>query len=353
MMTFEEFILGARNAGASDIHLSVDREPVFRVNGDLKKLEGLSDIPVTKRLLISLLSAEQEEQFNLGNDIDFVFELKDGSRQRANLYRQMGKLACAIRLLNREVPTLQEMGLPPLLAEISLKRSGLVLCTGVTGSGKTTTLSIMINHINKNRPCHIITLEDPVEYRYKSDLATIHQREIGRDVKNFDAALRSALREDPDVIFVGEMRDYETIQLAITAAETGHLVLATLHTRGAIHTINRIVDACPPHIQKQVLVQLSQILECVISQSLLPKREGKGRIAVLEILLGTDAVKNMIRQEKTFQLESVMQQNRAIGMCLMDDIILDYYLKNIISRESALHYSTDRLEMENRIKKMR
>lgn len=350
-MTFEEFILSARKHGATDIHLTVDRPPIFRVNGDLTKIDGLSDIPVTKRMLISLLTAEQEELFNTGEDIDFVFELKGGYRQRANLFRQMGKLACAIRLLNKDVPTLREMGLPPLLAEIANKRSGLILATGVAGSGKTTTLSIMIDHINKNRPCHILTLEDPVEYRYKSDRATIHQREIGRDVKSFDAALRSALREDPDVIFVGEMRDYETIQLAVTAAETGHLVLATLHTRGAIHTINRIVDACPSHIQKQMTFQLSQILECIISQALMPRKDGKGMIAALEILIGTDAVKNMIRTEKTFQLESTMQQGKAYGMCLMDDVIADYYYSGKIDRETALYYATDRLEMDEKLKR--
>jgi twitching motility protein PilT len=348
-MTFEDFILAAREKKASDIHLTVGSKPTFRINGDLTDIEELSDIQVNNRMLISMLSADQEERFNAGEDIDFVFELKNGSRQRCNVYRHMGKYACAIRLLNSKLPTMEELRLPPILKDLSKKRSGLILVTGVSGSGKTTTLSIILDFINASRPCHIVTIEDPVEYRYSPKIATIHQREIGRDVKSFSYALRSALREDPDVIFVGEMRDYETMQLAVTAAETGHLVLATLHTRGAVHAVNRIVDACPHAIQQQMLVQLSQILECVISQSLVPLADGSGRIAVLEILLGTDAVRNMIRSNKCHQLETAMQQGKGMGMSLMDDVLADFYRRGYISRESALSYATDRVEMGSKI----
>jgi twitching motility protein PilT len=348
-MTFEDFILAARAKGASDIHLSVDMEPVFRINGDLQPIEELSNVQVTNRMIIQLLNADQEEHFNNGNDVDFVFELKNGARQRCNVFRQMGKLACSIRLLNSKIPTMEDLQLPVTLKELSLKRSGLILVTGVSGSGKTTTLSIILDFINATRPCHIITIEDPVEYRYDKKMATIHQREIGRDVKGFSEALKSALREDPDVIFVGEMRDYETMQLAVTAAETGHLVLATLHTRGAIHAVNRIIDACPHNIQQQMLVQLSQILECVISQTLMPLKDGSGRIAALEILLGTDACKNMIRSNKCHQLETIMQQGKNLGMALMDDVIIDYYRKGLITRDIALFNSTDRVEMGAKI----
>ncbi|MCL2078073.1 MAG: PilT/PilU family type 4a pilus ATPase [Oscillospiraceae bacterium] len=348
-MTFEDFIMIAREKNASDIHLTADLPPVFRINGDLSQIEELNNIPITKRMIISLLNAQQEESFIAGNDVDFAFELSTGSRQRANVYRHMGKVACAIRLLNNTVPTIEELGLPSVIKDLAGKKSGLILVTGMTGSGKTTTLSVMIDYINSTRPCHIITLEDPVEYRYEPKLATIHQREIGRDTKSFQDALRSALREDPDVILVGEMRDYETMQLAVTAAETGHLVLATIHTRGAVRAVNRIVDAGPAELQQQTTVQLSQILECVISQSLLPLKDGSGRIAALEILVGTDAVRNIIRANKAFQLETAIQQGKSAGMCLMDDVILDYHRRGLITNEVALFYADDRVTMSNKL----
>ncbi|MCL2634245.1 MAG: PilT/PilU family type 4a pilus ATPase [Oscillospiraceae bacterium] len=342
-MTFDEFVMAARDKNASDIHMTVDQPTVFRINGDLTKLEGLSEIPINNRMILSLLNADQEERLNNGDDIDFVLELKNGNRQRINVYRQMGKLACAIRLLNSKLPTIEDLQLPYILKDLAeQKKSGLIMVTGVSGSGKTTTLSIILEHIASTRACHIVTIEDPVEYRYGQKLATIHQREIGRDVKNFQYALRSALREDPDVIFVGEMRDYETMQLAVTAAETGHLVLATMHTRGAVHAVNRIVDACPHNIQQQMLVQLSQILECVISQSLLPLKNGRGRVAALEVLIGTDAVKNLIRSNKCHQLESAMQQGKNVGMSIMDDAIAELYRRDLITRETAISYAIDR-----------
>jgi twitching motility protein PilT len=207
----------------------------------------------------------------------------------------------------------------------------------------------MIDYINTNRSCHIITIEDPVEYRYTPKKALIHQREIGRDVKSFNSALRSTMREDPDVIFIGEMRDYESIQLAVTAAETGHLVLATLHTKGAIHTVNRIVDACPPEVQEQMLVQLSQILEGVVSQTLLPLKDGYGRVAAFDILVGTDAVRNMIRSNKCHQLESVMQGGSKNGMVMMDDYIHGLYIRGMISRETALEHASDKASMMSKV----
>ncbi|MGN0700606.1 MAG: type IV pilus twitching motility protein PilT, partial [Oscillospiraceae bacterium] len=222
-MTFEEFIMQAREMDASDIHLTVGQPTVVRVNGELRKFQELSD-QVVNRTILSILTAEQEKALTEGNDVDFSFELKNGARQRVNVFRQGGRLACCIRLLNQNIPTLDELKMPPVLLDLAKKRRGLVLVTGPTGAGKSTTLAAMIEHINKTRACHVITIEDPIEYRYAQEKATIHQREIGRDVPSFSYALRSALREDPDVILIGEMRDYETISLAMTAAETGHLV---------------------------------------------------------------------------------------------------------------------------------
>ena len=344
-MTFEEFIMEARALGASDIHLTVGAPTVVRVNGDLQKFGDFSDM-VVNRTIRSILSAEQEKLLTEGNDIDFCFELSNGARQRVNVFRQSGRLACCIRLLNDKIPTLEELKMPSVITELAQKKRGLILVTGPTGSGKSTTLSAIIDYINKNRACHVITVEDPVEYRYTQDKATIHQREIGRDVDSFSAALRSALREDPDVILVGEMRDYETISLAMTAAETGHLVFGTLHTSSAAQTIDRIIDACLPHAQEQTRAQLANMFQGVIAQNLVPTADGKGRVAALEILVGTDAVKNLIRTNKIPQIESAMQSGGRLGMCTLNDTLAKYYKRGIISYASALEYSTDKTEME-------
>ena len=347
-MVIEEFITFARENNASDIHMTVGAPTVFRINGELVRLNDMEE-SVVNRTILSMLSAEQEQRLNNGEDIDFVFEISNGARQRVNVFRQMGKLACSIRLLNEKVQTLEELKFPTILQEFASKRSGLVLVTGTTGSGKTTTLSAMVDHINRNRACHIITIEDPVEYRYESVMATIHQREIGRDVKDFNYALRSALREDPDVIFVGEMRDFETLQLAITAAETGHLVLATLHTKGAAATVGRIIDACPPSIRAQMLIQLAQTLEGVVSQNLLLSKDGKSRVAALEILVGTDAIRNLIRLDKCHNIETTMQQGSKSGMIIMDDYIVQLHREDKISRQTALEYANDKAYVNSKI----
>ena len=344
-MTFEEFIMEARALGASDIHLTVGAPTVVRVNGELKKFSELSDMAVN-RTILSILSADQEKSLTEGNDIDFSFQLDNGARQRVNVFRQSGRLACCIRLLNDKIPTLEDLKMPPVLTELAQKKRGLILVTGPTGSGKSTTLSAIIDYINKNRACHIITIEDPIEYRYNQEKAIIHQREIGRDIDTFSNALRSALREDPDVILVGEMRDYETISLAMTAAETGHLVFGTLHTSSAAQTIDRIIDACPPHAQEQVRSQLANMIQGVIAQTLVPTADGKGRVAALEIMLGTDAVKNHIRTNKIPQIESTMQSSARQGMCTINDSLSKYYKRGIISYETAMEFSSDKTEME-------
>ncbi|MBQ7990385.1 MAG: type IV pilus twitching motility protein PilT [Oscillospiraceae bacterium] len=355
--TFEDFILFARECEASDIHLTVGAPTVFRVHGELRKfseLRGEEDYsPVAiNRMIHAMLNADQEEVINSGKDLDFSFELSTGARQRVNVFHQCGKLAATIRLLHTEIPSAEALRIPKVVQDLAKKKRGLILVTGPTGSGKTTTLASIIRLINENRACHVITIEDPIEYRYENAKATIHQREIGADVADFGSALRSALREDPDVIFVGEMRDYETISLAITAAETGHLVLATLHTTGAAETINRIIDVFPPHGQAQVRSQLSTILEAVISQTLIPTADHNGRVCAFDILLGTDAVKNLIRSEKTFQMDSIMQQSRKVGMTTFNDSIARLYDLDLISYEDAMANSNNKEELDKMLTKI-
>ncbi len=347
-MTFEEFIMQAREMDASDIHLTVGAPTVVRVNGELRKYTELSD-QVVNRTILSILSAEQEKMLTEGKDIDFSFELKNGARQRVNVFRQSGKLAACIRLLNAEIPTLEELRMPPVLLDFAKKRRGLVLVTGPTGAGKSTTLAALVEYINKTRACHVITIEDPIEYRYKQEKATIHQRELGRDVPSFHEALRSALREDPDVILIGEMRDYETISLAMTAAETGHLVFGTLHTSSAAQTIDRIIDACPIHSQDQVRSQLANMIQGIIAQSLIPRSDGKGRVAAVEVMVGTDAIKNLIRSSKINMMETTMAAGGMTGMCTLNDSLAKLYKTGQISYETALEYASDRNEMEKKL----
>ncbi len=350
-MTFQEFIMEARSLGASDIHLTVGAPTVVRINGELRKFGELSDT-VVNRTILSILSADQEKLLTEGHDIDFSFEIANGARQRVNVFRQSGRLAASIRLLNDRIPTLDELGMPPVLTELAQKKRGLILVTGPTGSGKSTTLAAIINYINTHRACHIITIEDPIEYRYVQDRATIHQREIGRDVENFSKALRSALREDPDVILVGEMRDYETIALAMTAAETGHLVFATLHTSSAAQTIDRIIDGCPTDSRDEIRAQISNMIQGVVAQTLVPTADGKSRVAALEIMIGTDAIRNLIRANKIPQMESTMQASSRQGMCTLNDNLSKLYKKEIISYETALEYSTDRGELEKTLRSL-
>ena len=334
--------------GASDIHLTVGAPTVIRVNGELCRFTELSD-QVVHRTIVSILSAEQEKMLAEGKDIDFSFELKNGARQRVNVFHQSGRLACSIRLLNAEIPTLVQLGMPNVLLDLAKKRRGLVLVTGPTGAGKSTTLAAMIQHINETRACHIITIEDPIEYRYDQMKATIHQREIGRDVPSFDYALRSALREDPDVILIGEMRDYETISLAMTAAETGHLVFGTLHTSSAAQTIDRIIDVCPSHAQEQVRTQLANMIQGIIAQTLVPASDNKSRCAAVEVMLGSDAIKNLIRSNKIAQMESTMQGSTLQGMQTLIESLHRLYKSGKITYQTAMEYSNNPVEMEKKM----
>lgn len=347
-MTFEEFIMQARDMGASDIHLTVGAPTVIRVHGELQKYQELSD-QVVHRTIMSILSAEQEKQLTDGNDIDFSFELKNGARQRVNVFHHGGRLACSIRLLNAKIPAISDLGLPDVMLDLAKKRRGLILVTGPTGAGKSTSLAAMIQYINETRACHIITIEDPIEYKYGQARATIHQREVGRDIPTFDYALRSALREDPDVILIGEMRDYETISLAMTAAETGHLVFGTLHTSSAAQTIDRIIDVCPVDAKEQVRMQLANMIQGILAQLLIPTADGKGRCAAVEVMIGTDAIKNLIRSNKIAQMDSTMQGGSSVGMQTLNDGLAKLYKAGRISYQTALEYSSNPDEMEKKL----
>ncbi len=346
MYDLDKLIIMCREEKASDIHISAGLPLMMRVHGKLTQTLAQPDERQTQEMLYNLLSARQKEDFDKGLDIDFAVETSDGNRQRVNIFRQKGKIAATIRLLNNHIPTLEELHMPELLYKLAEEPRGLVLITGPTGSGKSTTLAAMIEHINKTRQDHIITIEDPIEYTYDSKLALIHQRETGRDVTDFAAALRSALREDPDIILVGEMRDYETIMAALTAAETGHLVLSTLHTTGAAQTVDRVIDACPSGNQNQVRTQLAGVLKGVITQCLMPVAGGGGRVAATEILLGTDAITNLIRENKSHQMGSMMQSGAGMGMHTLNMDLMRLMREGMIDRQTAFAYTNDRRDLE-------
>jgi twitching motility protein PilT len=295
----------------------------------------------TLSLVHELIDTKHSELYTLGGDVDAAYTDEFNNRYRLNVYRQRGVPAIAIRLLRNTIPTLKELKMPDVLSKLAMLPRGLVLVTGPTGSGKSTTLAAMIDHINRNRHVHILTLEDPIEYIHTANKGMIHQREIHTDANDFASALRSALREDPDVILVGEMRDHETIALALTAAETGHLVLSTLHTTGAANTIDRIIDVFPPHQQGQIRTQLASSLQAVISQDLLPLEGGLGRIAAHEILLMTDAVANLIRENKIVQINSAIQTGMKLGMCTLDGSLVNLIRKNLISLDTAMENTSN------------
>lgn len=337
----------ARELDGSDIHLSVGTAPVVRVSG---KMSRVSDIDVTpqdtERAVSELLSREQRERLEKAGELDMACQDKSGRRYRLNVFRQRGTYSLVLRLIKTHIPDIESLGLPGVIKSLAEKKRGLVLVTGPTGSGKSTTLAAIIDKINSERSCHILTLEDPIEYVHLHKKSVVNQRDIGSDSLYYASALKAALREDPDVILVGEMRDLETISAALTAAETGHLVMSTLHTVGAVKTIDRVIDVFPPHQQQQVRTQLSTILQAVISQQLVPRADGNGRAAAFEIMVGTPAVQNLIREGKTFQIASVLQTGAAYGMVTMDSCLTDLYKKKIITYETALSYAVDRDGMQ-------
>ncbi len=349
--TLEEILTLGKESGASDVHLTVGVPPKMRVNGRLITLDQYDRLlpPDTEHYVQEIMDDRQLELFRERGEFDMSFSIRALGRYRVNAFFQRGTMAVALRLVGTEVPDPVALGVPESVIDLYQRKRGLVLVTGPTGSGKSTTLAAIIDKINKNRDAHIITLEDPIEYLHRHTMSIVNQREIGLDSKSYANALRAALREDPDVILVGEMRDFETISVAITAAETGHLVLSTLHTIGAASTVDRVIDVFPPHQQQQIRVQLANVLEAVISQQLIPTADGNGRVAAFEVLHSNHAVRNLIREGKSHQLLSVMQTNRKLGMMVMDEAIQQLYLAGRISRDAAIQFAVDPDAMANKL----
>lgn len=349
--TLEELLTYAKEKGASDVHITVGVPPKMRVNGHLLTLDQYERLlpPDTKAYAEEIMDERQMANFLDKGEYDMSFSIRTLGRYRVNAFHQRGSIALALRIVGTEIPDPYALGVPESVIELYTRKRGLILVTGPTGSGKSTTLAAIIDQINKNRDAHIITLEDPIEYLHHHQLSIVNQREIGLDSHSYANALRAALREDPDVILVGEMRDFETISVAITAAETGHLVLSTLHTIGAASTVDRVIDVFPPHQQQQIRVQLANVLEAVVSQQLIPLKDGSGRVGAFEVLHSNHAVRNLIREGKSHQLLSVMQTNRKVGMMPMDDAIVQLYMSGKISRDSAIQFAVDPDAMEGKV----
>ncbi len=327
--------------GGSDLHISSNLPPAIRVDGKLKRMEypplGPDDV---ENLLFPMLSNEQRRRLEQEWELDFSYGIEGLSRFRVNFYKDKGNYAAAFRTITSKVPSFDQLGLPEIVRTTAEKPRGLILVTGPTGSGKSTTLAAMIDYINSTKAEHILTIEDPIEFVHSSKTSIVHQRELGMDTRSFANALKSALREDPDIILVGEMRDHETIALALTAAETGHLVFGTLHTSSASQTVDRIIDVFPEGQQQQIRVQLANSLQAVFSQTLLPKLQPdgtkKGRVMAQEIMLVTPAIANLIREAKAAQIYSTIQMNQGMGMQTLEMALADLYKKKLISLEDAL-----------------
>ena len=349
-MNIEELLTIAHDKGASDVHVTVGVPPILRINGELEYLPYEILLPdVTKGLIYPTMTDEYQGVFEDKGEVDYSFAVPRLGRFRVNAFKQRGSVAAAFRLVASEIPNPEKLGIPQSVVDLWSKKRGLVLVTGPTGSGKSTSLASIINEINKNRSDHIITLEDPIEYLHKHNKSIVNQREIGMDTQSYGNALKGALRQDPDVILVGEMRDLETISIAITAAETGHLVLSTLHTIGAVNTIDRIIDVFPPHAQQQIRVQLSAVLVSVASQQLMRTIDGHGRAAAFEVMHTNPAIRNLIRENKSHQILSIMQTNKRMGMQTMDDALLDLVRSGKIDRETAITYAQDAPTLERRL----
>lgn len=350
MLSMEELLHEAKSRGASDLHITVGVPPILRIHGDLQYLGEEKMMPdMSAAVVESIMSSKQKEHFDEYGEVDFSFSMASIGRFRVNAFKQRGSVAAALRVVDSTIPDPVKLGLAPSVIDLYQKKRGLILVTGPTGSGKSTTLASLIGQINKNRSCHVITLEDPIEYLHSHNKSIVNQREMGLDSMSYSNALRAALRQDPDVILVGEMRDLETISIAVTAAETGHLVLSTLHTTGAVSTIDRVIDVFPPHQQQQIRIQLAAVLQAVISQQLVPTSDNKGRVAAFEILHINQAVRNLIREQKTHQIMSIMQTNKRMGMQTMDDALLELLRMDFITKEQALIFSTDPSSIERRL----
>lgn len=346
-MELDELLKFGMQKKASDVHIKSGCPPIFRIFGELYRANTppLSE-EEAKRLIYSALKDEEREKFERTKELDTAYVIPGVARFRVNCYYQRGRIGAAFRIIPLKVPTIDELGLPPVVKEFCERPRGFIVVTGPAGSGKTTTQAAMINYINERFPCHIITVEDPIEFVFEDKQAIINQRELHQDTHSFANALRAALREDPDVILVGEMRDLETIALAITAAETGHLVISTLHTTDAIGTIDRIIDVFPTHQQQQIRVQLSMNLVGIIAQRLLKRADGKGMVAAFEILVGTPAVRALIRDGKTPQLFSILQTGMKQGMTTLERYLADLVMNGIVTKEEAMAHANDPDQLE-------
>ena len=351
MANMHQFLKAMIEKGASDLHITTGTPPQLRIDGKLHplKMPPLS-APETKQLCYSLLTDAQKHQFEERNELDLSFSVQKLSRFRANVFVQRGNVAGAFRAIPFKIKTFEELGLPKIVEELSQKPRGLVLVTGPTGSGKSTTLATIIDKINQERNEHIVTIEDPIEYLHQHKGCVINQREVGADTNSFKNALKYILRQDPDVVLIGEMRDLETIEAALTVAETGHLAFATLHTNSCVQTINRIVDVFPPYQQAQVRAQLSFVLEGVLCQALLPRANGPGRAMSLEVMVPNPAIRNLIREDKIHQIYSAMQVGQEkFGMQTMNQSLASLFQKRMISLETAKARSSDHEELRGMI----
>ncbi|HEX3014939.1 MAG TPA: type IV pilus twitching motility protein PilT [Desulfobacteria bacterium] len=336
MYTIENILKMAFEKKSSDIHLAVVSPPAFRVNGELIPANSPPlTAEDTKNLAYAMMSEDIKHKFEAHGEADFSYSLPSVGRFRVNVFRQRGSVGLVIRLIPFNVPAFESLRLPPVILELAKLPKGMVLVTGPTGSGKSTTLASMIDYINNNRRAHIITLEDPIEYLHRHKKSIVNQRELGIDTQSFSAALRAVLRQDPDVILVGELRDLETISTALTAAETGHLVFSTLHTNDATQTVDRVIDVFPANQQQQIRVLLAAVLQGVIAQQLLPKADGTGRVAAIEVLVATAAIRNLIREGKTHQIYTAIQTGAKYGMQTMDKALIDLYNSGLITYEEA------------------
>lgn len=336
-MNINEILTLAKEQGASDTHITVNMPPVFRLHGEVVPWDQWPVLTPqdTEELCKQMMNKELAERLESEGEVDFAYSIPGVSRYRVNVFKQRGIYGSVLRTINSEILSFEQLNLPPVLGELAKKPRGLVLVTGPTGSGKSTTLAAMIDYINTEHHGHILTLEDPIEFLHQHQNCIVNQREIGSDSKSFASALRAALRQDPDVILVGEMRDLETISIAVTAAETGHLVLGTLHNSSAPQTVERIIDVFPPHQQQQIRVQLAATIQGIISQTLIKRADKSGRVAAVEIMVGTPAVKNLIREGKTHQLNSMIQTGGQFGMQTMDAALKTLLNQGTITRDDA------------------
>lgn len=336
--------------GASDLHLTVGAPPLFRIDGKLKEAEtDMLEAADTLKLAYSIMSDDQHKRFEKHHEVDFAFTVTDIARFRANIFVQSGYTACAFRLIPETPRSLEELGLPPVVEKLVERPNGLILVTGPTGSGKSTTLAAMVDKINSEQEFHIITIEDPIEFIHTRKKSIVSQREVYQDTESFASALKVTVRQDPDVVLVGEMRDYETVQTALTVAETGHLTLATLHTNSAARTINRIIDIFPAEQKSAIRSQLSMVIEGVVSQVLLP-RIGGGRILACEVLVATPAVRSLIRENKVYQIPGIMEISQQHGMQSLNDSLADLVKQKLVMKSDALSQSPDPEQLQNLMK---